>query len=240
MMPWFEILAKIGGISKGILVCFIMVTFINRKVLAAKLIRGLVIIHNDDKDLFSKKKYKYKFSTSKIIKDYVCCLKSNKERAKELKDIYSATQKYEEELDIFKIKDDINKLKAGMSVLLSTYNHSEMMVEDTQKVFLHKKTLWNEDNLELEKVRMKEADHLKAYLENYDKLFTVMLPDEYKFKPRDVDFLDIQKFKTESSAVKGSGVVGSLNFASEFKQLIRHDRQVSNEIEMELIELKNI
>lgn len=224
MMPWFEILAKIGGISKGIMVCFIMVTFINRKVLAAKLIRGLVIKHNDSKDLFSKKKYKYKFSTWKTIKDYACCLRNDKERAKELKDIYTATTKYEEELDIFKIKDDINKLKASVSVLLSTHQHNDLMVEDIQKVFLHKKTLWNDDNLEIEKIRQKEADHLKAYLENYDKLFVIINPNEYKFKPRDVDFLDITKYKSNITPLKGSGIVAIQDLASDYKNMIRHDR----------------
>lgn len=77
----------------------------------------------------------------------------------------------EQELEIVGIREDINKLKATVAVLLSVLEENKNLREEIKKLHLYKKTVWDE-NKEID-MQMKgfEEQHLQEHLKTYDELF---------------------------------------------------------------------
>lgn len=64
----------------------------------------------------------------------------------------------EKSLCLFKFRDEIELLKACVAVLISRqFENQQEVVTETFKVYLHKKTAWRPDQMEL---RMKEEEEV--------------------------------------------------------------------------------
>lgn len=77
----------------------------------------------------------------------------------------------EEELCIFNLREDINKLKAAISVILSVLDSDNNLNDEIDKLHIFKKTIWEESDDHHMQMKASEENYLKTQLEAYDKLF---------------------------------------------------------------------
>lgn len=158
-----------------------------RYKLHAKLIRSIVFTHDNSSEMWSKKYFKYKFSILKTIRDWVCIYRRSKERNHQLNMIHSAYNETQDQLNISHIREELNKLKACCSVLMNQYKDQDRMMVDIERVYLHKKTIWDMSDKYQMKVKQDEEKVLLKQIKSYRELFTLKQPDEYNTKNFDYE-----------------------------------------------------
>lgn len=112
----------------------------------AKVITNLFVEPTTALRLFARQQIAEDFKSRDIYYRYFCCCFNSKKQGRKNPDKFreSSIRRMEEELCIFNLREDINKLKAAMSIILSVLDSDNNLEYEIDRLQIFKKTIWDE------------------------------------------------------------------------------------------------
>lgn len=122
----------------------------------------MVFYHTQESSIpFEKEKPKMKFGFFKWIKNF--CLESHQKILES-----SAAEAVSEMMSLFKLVNDVKKLKSCVAVLMKNQTEN---IQKADQIYVHTNTVWDENCEAQMQAKASEAEQLRDELATYIKIF---------------------------------------------------------------------